>query len=128
MGIIYNEWVKNLKPYRTLYVSRERVRDLYKLPNNVILIEDTIIPWNIFLNIRTMLLVDLSYKTTDLKILDILNKYKGIIETDMGYLDDGYFNPRFDEILGELSPMERAFNFVYELDKHKLIYGNLELK
>lgn len=121
MKVSYNEWIVGLEPVDTIEVNRNLIRDIYKLPNNVRIIENTDIPWNIFKNITTSVLVDLIFKVTDTNIIDILNKYNGIVESDMGYLEEGYFNPYFKEIYGELPPIQRAFEFVNELDNLNLI-------
>jgi hypothetical protein len=101
----FKQWSEVVESIETIQVDREKVRDIYKTPNNVDLIETVVFPYNIFKSNYSYVWVGLTLKDTP-QNNELVNKYGGKLEQEP-YGEVGYMFPCFDVL-------EQAYNFATE--------------
>ncbi|MFA6572371.1 MAG: hypothetical protein WCT77_14180 [Bacteroidota bacterium] len=102
----FDEWQQKAEVIENIPISHSRSRAIYKLHNNIILIEDDVMPYNIFLKPHTESRLDINIETTK-ENKALLKKYNGEIDENFGYTDEGFGIPLFKST-------ENAFNFTKE--------------
>ena len=100
----FKEWEDSVKSERTIEVSREVTRDIYKTPNGINLMHDVTLPHNFFKKQTELTVVD--YTLFCNKAQDV-NAAGGTMNDEDYYTSDGYGVAVFR---GEDS-LEKAYNF-----------------